>query len=75
MHEQPPTPERPELTALQLARLDYARRDLESARAEDLTQLPADGLILLVARLCTRLDDTLCLVREISPPRPPAAHP
>lgn len=71
--EQAPPAIGPALTALQRARIDYAQRDLESARAEDLTQLPTDGLILLVARLCTRLDDTLCLVKEIAPPLPP--HP
>ncbi|MFE9921546.1 hypothetical protein ACFYQA_08180 [Streptomyces sp. NPDC005774] len=58
------------LTEAQAARRDYARRDLDSARAADLAQLPADGLILLVERLRTRLDDTLNLVDEVtnSPP-------
>jgi len=62
-HAQPPP--RP-LTHEQTARLDYARRDLESARAADLAQLPPDGLILLVERLRRRLDDTLQLVDDLT---------
>lgn len=46
-----------------------ARRDLDYARSEDLAQLPAAGLILLIERLRGRLDDTLTLVDEIAAPR------
>lgn len=68
MHEQPATPERPALTDMQKARLDYAQRDLENFRATDLTALEADGLTLIVTRLLTRLDDTLQVVDEIIAP-------
>jgi hypothetical protein len=64
MREQPHTPGRPPLTDLQAARVDFARRDLESARAEDLAQLDAAGLILVVEKLRRRLDDMLGLVAE-----------
>ncbi|NUS79134.1 MAG: hypothetical protein HOV70_23445 [Streptomyces sp.] len=54
------------LTDMQRARIDYARRDLDSSRAEDLAQLPADGLILMVERLRGRLGDVLDLLDEIA---------
>jgi hypothetical protein len=54
------------LTHAQRARVDFARRDLEYARSEDLAQLEAAGLILLVERLRIRLDDTLRLIEELS---------
>ena len=54
------------LTDLQRARIDYARRDLEYARAEDLAQLDDSGLVLIIERLRTRLDDMLQLVDEIA---------
>lgn len=54
------------LTDLQRARIDYANRDLEHARAEDLAQLDPAGLILIITRLVTRLDDTLQLVDEVT---------
>ncbi|MEU3945475.1 hypothetical protein [Streptomyces sp. NPDC029526] len=54
------------LTDGQRARIDYARRDLDSARAEDLAQLPAAGLIILVERLRRRLDDTLQIIDDIT---------
>ncbi|MFJ4624171.1 hypothetical protein [Streptomyces sp. NPDC088812] len=59
------------LTDIQRSRIDFARRDLESARAEDLAQLPAACLILLVERMRGRLDDMLKLVDEITEPGPP----
>ena len=65
MHDQPPAPGH-SLTDLQAARLDYARRDWEYARAEDLGQLDAGGLILLVEKLRGRLGDMLDLVAEVS---------
>jgi hypothetical protein len=73
--EQPP-PHRQALTESQWTRIDFARRDLESARADDLAQLPAEGLILRIERLRGRLDDMLGLIDEISsasPPSPPHA--
>lgn len=54
------------LTDLQRARIDYARRDLEWTRAEDLAQLDAAGLILMIERLRGRLDDILQLVDELT---------
>jgi hypothetical protein len=64
-HEQGRTPMEP-LTEEQRTRLDFARRDLESARAEDLARLPADGLILLVENLRHRLDDTLRVIDDVT---------
>lgn len=65
MHDHP-APGQPSLTDIQAARLDFARRDWESARAEDLAQMEAASLILLVERLRGRLGDILTLVDEIS---------
>jgi hypothetical protein len=56
------------LTDSQLAHIDYARRTLAYARAEDLAQLEASGLILMVERLRGRLGDVLDLVDEITHP-------
>jgi hypothetical protein len=53
------------LTDLQRTRIDYARRDLENARAEELTQLPPSGLILMIERLRNRLADMLALMNEV----------
>jgi hypothetical protein len=52
------------LSGIQRARIDYARRDLDYARSEDLAQLPPAGLILLVERLRGRLGDMLDLIDE-----------
>lgn len=60
--EQPPAPGR--LTASQKTRVEFARHTLESARAEDLAQMEADRLILLVEQLRNRLGDVLSLVDE-----------
>lgn len=57
------------LTDLQYARIDYARRDLEYARAEELAHLDIAGLILVIERLRGRLYDILDLVDEITPPK------
>jgi len=67
MTDEPSPPPSGHLTATQAARVDFARRDLEYARAEDLAQLPPDGLILLVEKLRGRLDDILTLVDEVTP--------
>ncbi|MEV3857706.1 hypothetical protein AB0J38_25700 [Streptomyces sp. NPDC050095] len=72
--EGPLTPERAtpapnKLTPEQAARLDYARRDMDAARAHELEQIPSAGLILLVTRLLTRLDDMLLLVEEVADDR------
>jgi hypothetical protein len=72
MHAQDPTPGRPPLTDLQKARLDYVRRDYESARAKNLAQLDAAGLVLLVEHLRGRLSDALTLIDELHDPAPPA---
>lgn len=66
MNEQSPDDGRPELDDMQKARLDYARRDLANFRAVDHTALDAPGLMLIVTRLLTRLDDTLQVVDEIT---------
>jgi hypothetical protein len=50
--------------AVQRSRIDFARRDLDYARSEDLAQLPTAGLILLVERLRGRLGDMLDLIDE-----------
>jgi hypothetical protein len=67
MHDQTPAPGRPPLTDVQSSRVDFARRDLEYARSENLAQLDAAGLILIVERLRGRLVDMLDLVEEIAP--------
>lgn len=65
MTEQPNPLQRRTLTNEQTTRLDFARRDLNYARTEDLAQLEKPELILLVERLRSRLDDTIQLVDEI----------
>lgn len=60
--EQPPP--RLALTSLQRDRIEYARRDLEDARAANLSQMPAASLVLLVEKLRRRLDDTLRVIDE-----------
>ncbi|MYS16886.1 hypothetical protein [Streptomyces sp. SID4982] len=57
----PPCP----LTDLQRARIDYARRDLDYTRSEDLTTVDAAGLILIVEKLRGRLGDMLDLIDEV----------
>ncbi|MEU2062920.1 hypothetical protein [Streptomyces sp. NPDC013455] len=66
MTDEPPATLPGALTDLQRARIDYASRDLEYARAEDLAQLPAAGLILIIERLRTRLDDVLQIIGEVT---------
>lgn len=66
MSQQPHTGH-PPLTDLQKSRVDFARRDLGTARAEDLAQLDAAGLILVVERLRGRLGDMLDLIGEVAP--------
>ncbi|MGA6223444.1 hypothetical protein ACPESV_24300 [Streptomyces umbrinus] len=63
------------LTDMQKSRIDFARRDLETARASDLAQLPHAGLILQIERLRGRLDDMLLLVDEISQASPRLERP
>ena len=66
------------LTRSQATRIEFARRDLDDARGEDLAQLPPAGLVRLVERLRLRLHDTLTVVDEIthaSPHIPPNEHP
>lgn len=60
-----PTQGRP-LTSEQTARIDFAIRDLENARAADLGQLPPAGLVLVVERLRIRLGDMIHLVDEMT---------
>jgi hypothetical protein len=70
MTEQPdPTQGRP-LTNEQAARLDFAARDLETAQAADLGELPPAKLILTVERLRSRLDDVIQLIDEITQASP-----
>jgi hypothetical protein len=54
------------LTDMQRSRIDFARRDLEYARSEDLARLDAAGLILLVEKLRGRLGDMLDLIGEVA---------
>lgn len=68
MHEQAPDDH---LTNEQRARIDFARRDLETARAADLGALQADGLILVIERLRGRLGDMLDLITEACDTTPP----
>ncbi|MFF0140492.1 hypothetical protein ACFYRN_29010 [Streptomyces sp. NPDC005227] len=71
MHEpEPPTPGRPQLSDWQLSRLDYARRDLESIRSQDLEEVPPSGLVLMVATLTRRLEDSLAIHTEVCGPLP-----
>lgn len=56
----------PDLTPAQNARVEFARTDLDDARAADLAALGEPGLILLVERLRGRLDDALTLIRELT---------
>lgn len=76
MTQQPhPAQGRP-LTATQAARFDFARRDLEYARSEDIAQLDAPGLILVVEKLRGRLDDILQLLDEVTQfEQPPGSEP
>jgi len=64
--EQPRTATGAALTNLQRDRIDFARRDHESTRAEDLAQLDEAGLILVIERLRRRLDDTLQILHEVT---------
>jgi hypothetical protein len=70
MNEQP----RLTLTDTEQTILDFARRDLESAHAADLAQMPAASLILTVERLRTRLDSVLELLDDVSDPQPPGGY-
>jgi hypothetical protein len=70
MTEQPDPTQGSPLTNEQAARLDFALRDLENARAADLGELPPAKLILTVERLRSRLDDVIQLVDEITQPSP-----
>ncbi|MEU0207327.1 hypothetical protein [Streptomyces canus] len=54
------------LTEGQKTRLEFARRDWEEARAEDLGQMDSASLILLVERMRGRLEDILDLVTEVT---------
>ncbi len=56
------------LTASQADRVDFARRDLDCARAQDLATLEHAALILLVERLRLRLDDVLQVIDEVRQP-------
>lgn len=62
MHSDDPPP----LTDTQQSRLEFARRDLDEARAADLAALPASLLIVQIERLRGRLDDVLRLVDELT---------
>jgi hypothetical protein len=64
--EQPRTATGAALTNVQCDRVNFARRDYETARAEDLAQLPPANLILLVERMRGRLGDMLDLIDEVT---------
>jgi hypothetical protein len=68
------------LTEGQKTRLEFAHNDLDQARSQDLAELDAAGLILLVERLRMRLGDVLDLVGEVCETTPgrtgtPERHP
>lgn len=75
MNDTPQPPACNTLTELQAARIDFARRDLDYARSEDLAALEPASLILLIERLRTRLDDVLRIVDEATQPEPPNPRP
>lgn len=54
------------LTTTQQSRVDFARRELDEARAADLASMPASALIMQVERLRGRLDDLITLVDELT---------
>lgn len=54
------------LAPSQATAVEFARRDLDRARAEDLGALGAAGLVLLVERLRFRLDEVLRVVDEMT---------
>lgn len=63
-----PTPPTPGPVAdLHRTRIDFARRDWEYARSEDLGQLDSAGLILLVEKLRGRLGEMLDFADEVFP--------
>lgn len=66
MTEQPDPTQGRILTPTQATRVDFAHRDLDAARTEDLARLPPADLILIIERLRRRLDDTLQVVNEIT---------
>lgn len=66
MTEQPRSAPRTPLTDTQRTRIEFARRDLEHARAEDLAQMEAASLILLVERLRNRLGDVIDVIDEVA---------
>lgn len=63
MEEQSPA-SLPRLTESQQSRLEFARRDLDEARAADLIELDGAALVLQIERLRARLHDVLALVDE-----------
>jgi hypothetical protein len=67
MSDEQPSPHRGTLTDIQRTRIDFARRDWEYARSEDLAQLDDAGLILLIEKLRGRLGDMLDLADELAP--------
>lgn len=68
MTDEQASPHRGALTDSQWTRIEFARRDYEYARSEDLAQLEAAGLILIVEKLRGRLGDVLDLVDEVAHP-------
>lgn len=66
MEEKPSATQGHPLTNIQQTRAEFARRDLDYARSEDLAQLPAAGLIFIIERLRGRLDDVLNLLDELT---------
>lgn len=61
---QPRDHARPQLDARQRARVSFARRDLNEARAADLADMSPAALILMIERLRGGLDDMLRLIDE-----------
>ncbi|NEB92469.1 hypothetical protein [Streptomyces bauhiniae] len=61
-HPQPPLT----LSPFQASRVNFARRDLDQTRAQDLAQLDGASLILLIDKLSGRLCDMLDIISETS---------
>ncbi|WP_019054964.1 hypothetical protein [Streptomyces prunicolor] len=54
------------LTPTQQSIVDFARRDLATARSSDLGSIEAASLILLVERMRHRLDSVLEVIDEVA---------
>lgn len=70
MHERPEDTPPLQLTDSQQTVIDFARRDLDTARADDLAAMDEAALILRVERLRSRLHAVLQVIDEVAPEQP-----